>query len=694
VKLANPASWAPPPRILLAASVLVLSVSTVLAVLGAFHNGITTDEPVHVMRLRNFFDTGWYALDWDYVGTHPGADDTNTYVYGPVAMLLLHSWSVLWGVEGWSQVATTPHAYDIRHLGVVMIGLLGLAATAAIGRTVLRSWRWGLVAAGALAAIPMWTGHEMVNIKDVPVATGHTLVTLGLLCFVRSSPPDLRMRVARAGCLGAGLVLTLGTRPGMWSGLLAVLVVTVAGIAVAGRERRDALRPLGELAITCAAAAVTLVSIYPKVFDSPLRALLRTTENSSNFRDGAAPDRLYVPHHLAQEMPTLLLIFAVVGLVVGGVLVCRQWRCDPVPAARISLVAVQAVTLPIVAVVLGSDLYDGLRQLLFAIPAMAVLAAYGMAWWLSRPVSHRTGAVLAVAAAAALALPMIDQITLQPYQTVYVNLATDLTDGSSVAADRRTGTDSWRISIPELIDGMDLDRRLLCKTAADKASNVSYSFYPLAGGGEEYSTRRSLDCREESTGPLAPERLPLNRIDDDHSYDAVFLKRLPANCAPLNEVTRWRHGFEVVLTALGRCTVDVPVLRPAGVSVHGPALASGDPDDLWRFAVDGWLQWPRQRVLTAPGPRAGIAFRTDSTCSNAGCTVVVEGGHVPADLVVRIGSEEAVLVRATDGTIRVPVAVKQAAGDDGIWLTFTRSAGGNLGMQLTGLRMESKKGLR
>ena len=91
----------------------------------------------------------------------------------------------------------------MRHLGVVAIGLVGVAAVAAIGRLVLRPWRWGLVAAAVLAAIPMWTGHEMFNVKDVPVATGHTLCTLGLLLFVQRAParPD-RLRVARAGCPG------------------------------------------------------------------------------------------------------------------------------------------------------------------------------------------------------------------------------------------------------------------------------------------------------------------------------------------------------------------------------------------------------------------------------------------------------------------------------------------------------------
>ncbi len=67
---------AAPPRLLVAVSAAVVVVATVLVLLGATRTGVTTDEPIHVMRLRNFFDTGWYALDWDYAGAGPGGDGT------------------------------------------------------------------------------------------------------------------------------------------------------------------------------------------------------------------------------------------------------------------------------------------------------------------------------------------------------------------------------------------------------------------------------------------------------------------------------------------------------------------------------------------------------------------------------------------------------------------------------------------
>lgn len=673
-------TWRPPPRILVAVSIVVLVVTTVLAVLGAVRTGVTTDEPIHVMRLRNFFDTGWYALDWDYSGAGPGGDGTNTYVYGPVTLLLLHTWSVLWGVEGWHDVATTSHAYDVRHLGVVVIGLVCLGAVAAVGRVVLRSWWWGLVAAAVLGAIPMWTGHEMFNVKDVPVATGHTLATLGLLLFVRGEHTRWPLRLARAGCLVAGLVLTLGTRPGMWTGFALLIVVAVLGVLYAPTARRAAVVAVTELVGSCAVAGAALVAIYPRLFGSPLRALPRTSEGSSTFLDGEKSDRWYVPRHLAEELPTLLLLFAVTGTIVAVVMLLRDRREDRVLSARLSLVGVQAFALPVGAILLGSDLYHGLRQLLFAIPALAVLAAYGMAWWLDRAtVPGRR--LLALVAGVALVLPTVDQITLQPYQTTYVNLATDVLFARNDPPDSRPGGDFWRVSIPELIENTSLDRQLLCKATTSKGSDLAY---PFANGGEAFSTSRSTDCREETNGPLAPDGLPVVRQVPATEYDAVFIGPLPRNCTPVHEVRRWRHSFGIVLSTLGRCTVDPSPLGAVEVRADDPALGTTFPGDLWLYAIDGWLQWPGLPELTAPVPLAQLAFRPDAACGQDGCTLVIAGDG-PADLVAKIDGADVPVARGADGTLQLPISAAQSA--DSVWVTLTRSSGETLAVTLTGLSL-------
>lgn len=673
--------WGPPPRPLVVVSGVVVAVGTVLAVLGALRTGISTDEPIHVMRLKNFFDTGWYALDWDYMGSGPGSDGTNTYVYAPVTMLLLHAWSVLWGVDGWQDVSTSAQAYRVRHLGVVVIGLVGVGAVAAAGRLLLGYWRWGLVAAAVLMAVPMWTGHLMFNVKDVPVATGHTLCTVGLLLFVRDAPASLLLRVARAATLVSGLVLTLGTRPGMWSGLTVLFAVAVVGVLWSPLGSGPRLTALAELGAASVIAAAALVLVYPNVFGSPLRALPRTSEISSNFMSGEASDRLYVPQHLWEETPTLLLGFAVVGALVALVALVRHDAAQWAPTVRLALVGVQAFAVPVAAVVVGSDLYHGLRQVLFIVPALAVLAACGMAWSIERARALPKRALVVAVGTAALVLPVVDQVMMQPYQTSYVNLATDLL-ARDQPDDDRPGDDFWRVSIPELVRDAQLDRLLLCKAATDEVTMVAY---PFMNGSGVSSTSRNVDCREEQYGPLVPAGLAVVRDGTVTDFDAVFINALPPNCTRLSEVTRWRHGFEVVVATLARCSVDPRPLTDAEVRADDPLLGTGLPGDLWTYATDGWLQWPGSTELTAPASQAGITFRVPAFCRRAGCSLVVEGS-TPGDVVASVDGLPVPLLRQADGAVTVPVSARRAA--DPVRVTFTRGSGGTLGMRLTGLRLE------
>ncbi|WP_167736174.1 hypothetical protein [Nocardioides sp. 503] len=668
----------PPPRVLVAVAVAVITVAVVLAVLGATRTGVTTDEPIHVMRLRNLFGTGWYALDWDYDGAGPGGEGTNTFVYAPVTMLLLHAWCVLWGVEGWGEVSGSAHAYDLRHLGVVLLGMLCLAAVAATGRVLLGHWRWGLVAAAALASVPMWTGHTMFNVKDVPVATGHTVLTLGLLLSVGSRSPGALLRLARAGCVVAGLVLTLGTRPGMWPGVLVVLALAAGGLLLTGATRRAVLLAEVELVVACTVAALALVAVYPRLFGHPLRALPRTSEASSSFLGGAKSDRWYVPRHLALEMPTLLLVFAVTGAVAAAGVVWAARRHDRVPAVRVALVGAQALALPVAAVVMGSDLYHGLRQLLFAIPALAVLTACGMAWWTGRPRVRLRGPA-AVVAAAALVLPTVDQVTLQPYQTTYVNLAADLLAGPGSSPDARPGGDYWRVSLPELLEAAPLDRQLLCKATTDPASGRAL---PFANAGEAFSTSRSLDCREEVNGPLAPDGLPVTRALPVTEFDAVFLGPLPGDCTRLGDVRRRRHGLEVVVSTLGRCAVEVPLLTSTGARVDDPVFGTGAAGDLWRHALDGWQQWPGDAELTATTPVAELLLRPASPCARSGCVLVVTG-EGPPDLVATVEGREVPVARGASGALELPVP----PGTDPVWVTLTRRSGGVLGLRMSALSL-------
>jgi len=674
------------PRLLRWVSLGVVLAGAVMSIVGAFRTGVTWDEPFHVMRLRNYLDHGSFGLDWS---TSQSDAESNTVVYGPVAMLLLHALGALVGVEHWSTVATTPAAYDVRHLGVALIGLVGTAAAAATTRILLGSWRWALVTAAALLALPMWTGHLMFNVKDVPVATGFTLTTLALVAMVA---PVQASRLARVACLAGGVVLMVGTRPAMFSAVLAALVVLAVGVLATGRFG-NARTALAEAGTGVLVAAVVLLAVYPTLFSHPGN-LLRAAEKSSNFRDGTAAAYGYVPFHVAAQAPLLLQTFFVIGLVTLIGFSRSHWRTDTAQVTRYALVASQLLTLPVVAIVRHSDLYNALRQLLFACPAWAILATVGIARAITWSREHGRVRTLGVVTAAALVLPVLDQLSLFPYQYTYYNVALDAT-GVHVPSDY------WRASTAELLAKLPTDGQIVCSptrattSGAEAGTPAADAVDPSRLTAYRFAQDTSVDCRTDVLGPLASRwsasGMPVDdRLPHDEFYAVIDRgHQTPQNCTRIASVDRTRHLRQLSMTYVARCRLQPSRLDAAGVRfVRTPGndmLAT-----LWTFAPQGWVARGATTAITAPGSSATLTFRTPESCVDQDCALEL-GAFAPTDLMASVnGATAGPVERAADGSllVRLPVGTTSA------WVTFTRTSGEPLDVRLHQLRViRSRNGL-
>jgi hypothetical protein len=672
-----------PPRALVWVSAAVVAAGVAMGVAGALKTGISWDEPFHVMRLRNFFEHGWYALDWSLggesgSGSGPGSSENNTSVYGPVAALLVHGLAALVGVEDWDSVATTPGAYDARHVGVLLIGLIGTAAAASITRALLGSWRWALVTAATLLALPMWTGHLMFNIKDVPVATGYTLMTLALVAMV---VPVRGRRMLRIGGLAAGVVLMVGTRPGMAIAVLIGLGVLAAGLLATGRfgDNRTAF---AEAAVGSVLGYGALALIYPNAFLHP-GGLLRSAEQSGSFRGGRDAAYGYVPFYMIAQVPLLLQICFAVGLVASIRFVLRRWRTETSQVTRLTLVGAQVAALPLIAIAGHSDLYNGLRQLLFASPAWAVLATIGLARLLAWGREHGRPRVIAGLALVALVAPMVDQGMLFPYQYTYYNAALDAT-GESMPSDY------WRVSVPELLPHIPTDAQVVCgpTRSAPITTTGEVASVPekdkLAG---RYSSDSSVDCRTDPLGPLASawtaEELPQDdTLPRDQFYAVIDRDHpLPANCNRLVQVTRNRHGREIPMTYLARCHLDAPVLESDPVAFVQTADEPNMTADLWAYAPRGWLMRTSWTAIDAADRVASLTFRAPSVCAHQACSLVLDG-DAPEDLTATV-NDSGTGVRATRGS----VAVLLPPGTTTSWVTFSRNSGEPLHLRVRSIRI-------
>jgi hypothetical protein len=194
------------------------------------------------------------------------------------------------------------------------------------------------------------------------------------------------------------------------------------------------------------------------------------------------------------------------------------------------------LTLPLLAVVEGTPLYNGLRQVLFSVPAAAVLATVGVAAVLTLAGQSRTRWVWAGLAAFGLLLPTAAQAAMFPYQYTYLNPAAQL-------AGAEGDNDYWDTSFRELLPEVPTRVKVICPHWAD--------------GG--IVTRDNIDCRTRSGGTFSPYWKASHRpaLDRPKGHEFYALLRgsvgVPSNCHTAAAVTRWRNFSMTTIGRLLKC---------------------------------------------------------------------------------------------------------------------------------------------
>jgi hypothetical protein len=539
-----------------------------MTVIGSQQIGVSTDEPGHVRRLNSYLNSGLYTRSFEHANTPFGEIPVGAYIYGPVTSLLQHDANRLLGNEPSYEAKTRPHHYAVRHAVIGLMAIAVLLVVVAIGWALIGDWRWGLVAGGILAATPMWTGHGMFNPKDTPVALAHTLVTAALVLFALAKPPaKVWLLAAGAVLLSAGTILMLGTRPEVWPSLLASLVVFGIVIFRSHAEQtrwsvaRLALTVVGSLAFSYA----VLRAVYPRVYSDLVEVLIVSVFSGAKYDglgDQAPTDRTYLPVHLLTDLPLGLLALA--GLGTAFALRVAFQRRRSVRVDCLALVGSQAFAIMIAAFIFDAVLYQGLRQMLFAIPALAILATVGLAALLTKARTTQWRTAIAGAAGLALVLPTVAQAAMFPYQYSYVNVFAEQT--GVVGHD---GPDYFATSFREYAYTGPQDVKVVCPF--------------LRFGG--VVKRSDADCRTRFAHTFSAfwrGRPTPDRPKADEFYALLRGSRpTPPNCTPYRQVERRVHVKMVVMSRMFKC--------------HPPTAAeklAGEKMKLDERAIQGWKRGP------------------------------------------------------------------------------------------------------
>ena len=538
------------PRVL----IVVASVATILITLvemfrGALTVGIGWDEPIHRGAFEEFMAGEWSPDS--YWGLAPGGQG---FIYGNAFQWMAHLANVARGNEAWGVVTLSAESYAVRHLVLVLLFVMTLLAVAAITYIITTSGLVSLVTAALLAAIPVFTGHAIHNPKDIPVACGYTLLTLGCVSALggtRGSTrlSNLRLWVCFAAVTG-GIWLAVGTRFALWLpfALTAILTAVISFYFQSRSVAREGVRAtkfnwISPLLGTAVGLTLVVLS-HPHYAQYPTTWITKSIRESANFAwfdggtltggvvlAGQSLPWFYLPSWVVVSIPLGLLVMGVAGIIVAiAQLLSRQVPKDP--KAMVVLVLIQALALPLTAIFVGSIMYNAQRQHLYMYPALAVIGALGVWWALTKAETSSSKAWrlwgawgVAGFVAVSLIYPTIERQRLFPYEYAYLNELATIN-----GVNGRWETDYWATSFREALTRVPLGAEL-------KAIGPQDTFYT-------YPHLQGTDVRtNEVAGPGEYWQIQITNGG----------MKLPENCRDVDSVTRNFRGENVVMSWVGIC---------------------------------------------------------------------------------------------------------------------------------------------
>jgi 4-amino-4-deoxy-L-arabinose transferase-like glycosyltransferase len=359
---------------------------------------------------------------------------------------------------------------DARHLVGGLFGVVGIYYAYRLGDLLDGGWT-GPLAALLLACNPMWFGYMFIDLKDVPFAAALLAGSYHALRVLGDPAPSWRCWVGVGAWTGL-----LATTKLLGLPMLGVTTAILLGFVLAERRQADPLL-LARRAAWGAAAAILGVLVccalfWPQLFlygPGQLWAVIQTFLDFTPWQgtvllDGAVYQwdqvpRTYLITYFLIAMP---LAITALYLAAGPLAV---WR------GRLALLGPVAIPLFffILQAALHSQVYNGFRHIIFAIPFWSIAAASAVTMLVKlgrRPVAGlaATGLLALFVATSAYGIA-----TVFPYQYSSYNLLV----GGLAGAQGNFYVDVWRTAHREAL------RRLAAAVPPDATTRVYSCGSPL-----------------------------------------------------------------------------------------------------------------------------------------------------------------------------------------------------------------------
>lgn len=301
---------------------------------------------------------------------------TTLHLYGNVMQVVS---------AGIAKVTGAHDVYRVRHFVCAVTGALGILFAGFLGL------RFGGAGCGLIAMVllffsPRYFGHSMNNLKDIPFAVGYLMA---IFYFIRlfDRYPVVKLR----HMIGAmfGITLALGTRSGglllfpyllMYGGLFYILWVGWSEFYKFVKYKKE-IENIALLIISVLVAGYILsILLWPFALAKPLSNVVVSLREFTNYSLGLRTifegkqvmsnmlPMHYAPKYLMIASP-LVVVIGFIGYLVSLIFCRKQFSLQ-------SFFLLFAIIFPVFWVIYKeSNLYGGIRHMLFVMPLMVVLAA-------------------------------------------------------------------------------------------------------------------------------------------------------------------------------------------------------------------------------------------------------------------------------------------------------------------------------
>lgn len=378
--------------------------------------GISGDEIMehnHSQLVLNYFENGDKAATYQ--------PKTTTHFYGISLQIICGAIARYCHVDD---------VYAMRHVVCALTGALGVLFAGLLGL------RWGGGLCGLLSILlmfftPRYFGHSMNNLKDIPFAVGY-LISIYYTIRLFDTYPYFKLRNVLGLILG--FTLALSTRSGglvlfpmtlMYAGLFYILYYGVREFYKFGKYAKNIGDILSILFIACVISYFLSILLWPFALEKPFSNMFVSLKQFTHFSiglrtifEGKQMMSNMLPWNYAPEYFMIAVPVVTLAGFWGYMAYCFFRKKE---FSLISYFLLFSAIFPVFWVIYkNSNLYGGIRHLLFVMPVMVVIA--GRFWTLLiRRSGKWSGIALAIIFMAGLSLPVSHMIRNHPNDYIYFN---------------------------------------------------------------------------------------------------------------------------------------------------------------------------------------------------------------------------------------------------------------------------------